>query len=709
VIQLIDDGYWSTTLEFKVGLCEPEECELGLYLHTCRVKVLNDELFPSTKFKQVAMGEEAVSTVPSLQLWLEYLKLIFHIEGIAWRTALTVLMSQLPNIYLVFQLQINVYMVDVLFSEEAIHNKDGVEFIFPGLYFSRMTAASLVGFLYVMPMVLCHYWEYRKVKLDMGAMVREFLQGSLIRRYLNYTDESRRAVQPAILQVSMLTETVELAAGYELSVKLVQALGKTLLLALFILKENDRALPACILMPTVMLLFMSRRTTPLTKATERTTEKLADLATVTEETCAKYILIAEYGQRPQAAERFAAIGEEVSEAGLNLEIIKINNEQFPEWLGPVFTGAYIAFAANSVYQGDLKVGVFLATTRVFKELAEAFGHLYNIMIKISAVFGPLKKITHFLNLETDGQTWKTVNRRRRESTKEARDSMRKTSLSGDGGAGMFASDQIELACNNVSFSYEAQARKGVVDSVFQNISCTVKQGSLVSVVGRPGNGKSTFLRLLGHQCFPVVGDIFIPTYLRILHVSCDPILLSMSCWENLTFGYQDAQPDHVRLILKTLKMDKTLAEVEQNLRLLHGESTDEDGGTGDAEGGKEREPTGMSAGEWHSKFNFVEKAKIHLARALIVNPEVLILQRPFAHYGQSQTKDLTKCLRQHVDNKGFCLPSAAVLKNRRRPRTVFFSPTSQDEAAECDIIWEITPDRHCVLDAAYALTNRDVF
>jgi ABC-type uncharacterized transport system fused permease/ATPase subunit len=31
---------------------------------------------------------------------------------------------------------------------------------------------------------------------------------------------------------------------------------------------------------------------------------------------------------------------------------------------------------------------------------------------------------------------------------------------------------------------------------------------------------------------------------------------------------------------------------------------------------------------WHESLTYSEKVKIHLARALIMNPEVLVLQRP---------------------------------------------------------------------------------
>jgi len=605
-------------------------------------------------------------------------------------------MSQLPNFYLLLQLQLQEYLVDVLFSDETIRNDAHVPFIIPMFYFDRLTAALLTGMLYILPMGLCHYWEYRKVKLDIGALVREFLQGSLIRRYLNFTDESRRAVKPAVLQVAMLSDTTQLTEGYDHTLKLIEALGKAGLLGLFIVKENERALPACFLMPFFMLIFAHTRTRLLSGAMQTAMEKKSLLAEVTQETCEKYTLIAEYGQRPVAAERFAAIGEELSEAGLDLEIVTTNNKQFPEWLGPCFTGAYVAFAANSVYQGDLRVGVFLATTRVFKELAEAFGHMYEVIISISSAFGPLRTITYFLNLETDGKNWKGVNRKRREATKAAREEIVGIAANSNSKEqhSMFASDLILLRCRDVSFTYDTSL--GASEYLFVNIDCQVPQGKVVAVVGKPGNGKSTFLKLIGHQCFPVQGEVFIPTYLRILHVSHDPVLLKMSAWDNLIFGYPAAEPELVRSILTMLEMWKTLEIVNRDLEAIQA-------------GGGEEASEKVDLDGWHIKFNAVEKAKIHLARALIVNPEILVLQRPFGHYGQHMTELVMASLKEHVDNKGVCLPSAPFLKNRRRPRTLFFSPSSEVETKVADVIWEITPDKHLHWDNFADVQDKAVF
>jgi len=64
-------------------------------------------------------------------------------------------------------------------------------------------------------------------------------------------------------------------------------------------------------------------------------------------------------------------------------------------------------------------------------------------------------------------------------------------------------------------------------------------------------------------------------------------------------------------------------------------------------------------------------------------------------------------LKEHVTKRGLCLPDK--LTSRRRPRTLFFSPTSHSQAAEADNIWEI--DYEGQLDVAVANLDQkyDVF
>merc|ERR1719161_1943009 len=45
------DGYgWNSTLEFKMRLTNPVNCELGRFLYLCRVKVIDKDTFPTNRF-----------------------------------------------------------------------------------------------------------------------------------------------------------------------------------------------------------------------------------------------------------------------------------------------------------------------------------------------------------------------------------------------------------------------------------------------------------------------------------------------------------------------------------------------------------------------------------------------------------------------------------------------------------------------------------
>ena len=49
-IEILDNPEWNPTLEFKIHLSDPAGCELGLYLRTARVKVIDRNRFPSDAY-----------------------------------------------------------------------------------------------------------------------------------------------------------------------------------------------------------------------------------------------------------------------------------------------------------------------------------------------------------------------------------------------------------------------------------------------------------------------------------------------------------------------------------------------------------------------------------------------------------------------------------------------------------------------------------
>lgn len=78
----------------------------------------------------------------------------------------------------------------------------------------------------------------------------------------------------------------------------------------------------------------------------------------------------------------------------------------------------------------------------------------------------------------------------------------------------------------------------------------------MAVNGPHGSGKASLLRLLGQAffrnvfsdvrvqvVFPQEGSIFIPSHLRVLHVTQEASILDTSPWQNLIFGCGQAFKD----------------------------------------------------------------------------------------------------------------------------------------------------------------------
>merc|ERR1719484_138221 len=94
-----------------------------------------------------------------------------------------------------------------------------------------------------------------------------------------------------------------------------------------------------------------------------------------------------------------------------------------------------------------------------------------------------------------------------------------------------------------------------------------------------------------------------------------------------------------------------------------------------------------SADKWQVSLCNSERSNFSLARALITNPEVLILQRPLSALEPDDKTRVMTALAENVSNHGYKLPPEGV--KFRRPRTLFVSSSSYLELNFCSCIWRL--------------------
>lgn len=179
-----------------------------------------------------------------------------------------------------------------------------------------------------------------------------------------------------------------------------------------------------------------------------------------------------------------------------------------------------------------------------------------------------------------------------------------------------------------------------------NVSFGVEKGKLVALLGPSGSGKTTLLRMIAGLENPNYGDIFIdgkkvndiPAAKRGIGFVFQSYALFryMTVYENIAFG------------LKLQKMPKKqIKERVMSLIELTGLS-----------GMEKRYPNQLSGGQ---------RQRVAFARALAPNPQVLLLDEPFAAIDAKVRTELRTWLREMVEKLGI---------------TSIFVTHDQDEAVE---------------------------
>eukprot|EP00747_Dinoflagellata_sp_TGD_P155445 gnl/TRDRNA2_/TRDRNA2_177579_c1_seq3.p1 gnl/TRDRNA2_/TRDRNA2_177579_c1~~gnl/TRDRNA2_/TRDRNA2_177579_c1_seq3.p1 ORF type:complete len:791 (+),score=130.85 gnl/TRDRNA2_/TRDRNA2_177579_c1_seq3:108-2480(+) len=653
LVRIIDDDHFTTTVDFRVNLVHPKQCKLGNYLHTCRVKIIDDDIFPSNRFKEQIQSEN-FEEIPGVLLMLEFFKFSLNVPGVRWRTLLKISLAQLHNLYYLLTTYLSLYVVDVFFNDEEVEKllvKD-----------SHSKTAMVIAALYIVPFALLHLVDIMSLRLEVAGQLQKQLQEDLFRKYLHYNEESREKVPQSDLTLIMLKSTNEIVeAGFMKGMHMFRVCGKIAVVAGFVYQESPDALLPIVCFPILVGIWVTMRVELFTRLGGVLIENEHAAAKEVHDAGAAFRLIADFSKRGKINQSFRVKVDNIMESFLPLERASLNSSYFIKWMATLLLAAYIVLFSGQVIAGQLSLGTFLATLKIIQELGIEFKEIYEEAEEVVRSIGPLFEVTKLINGKTDAK-------QRRESSfkkaKKMQSEMARTHAENSGVSQLLEVDHIPLMITDMRFHYGGPNSPCVISVK----SLSVPQGSLVAIIGQHGSGKNTFMQLLGEVLEPQEGEIFLPPHLRKVHVSKAPIMVKGSLFANLTFG-GDEKPERVRRILQRL-------ELREADRLMQQELDAEDNECKDT--------------RWQNILTETEMSLVHLARAFVFNPNILVAHKPTAPFNKAKAKFVMKLLFE------FCVLSGIEMdgdKTHRRPRTVFYSSDepadSQDHA---NLVWEINMD-----------------
>ncbi|XP_071356556.1 antigen peptide transporter 2a [Trachinotus anak] len=164
--------------------------------------------------------------------------------------------------------------------------------------------------------------------------------------------------------------------------------------------------------------------------------------------------------------------------------------------------------------------------------------------------------------------------------------------------------RVNFHCLN--FAYPANPNK----TVLQDFSLELKPGQMTALVGPSGEGKSTCVSLLERFYEPQDGEILLDNeplksfdhrYLhkKVAVVSQDPVLFSGSIRDNITYGLADCSLDEIQEAARKASAHDFIVQLEKGY---------------DTE-----------VGEGGGQLSKSEKQRIAIARALVRQPSILVL------------------------------------------------------------------------------------
>lgn len=189
----------------------------------------------------------------------------------------------------------------------------------------------------------------------------------------------------------------------------------------------------------------------------------------------------------------------------------------------------------------------------------------------------------------------------------------------------------DIIMENVTFRYREGERE-----ILKELSFYAGQGTVTAIVGPSGSGKSTVLKLLlglyspdaGRICFggmPLQEMSLDDWRSHIAYASQEPCLFQGSIGENIALAKPGASQQDIEAAAKAANIHSFILQSEKDYDTLIGEK-------------------GI-------KLSGGERQRLSIARAILMNPQVLVLDEPTSSLDQQNEREVLQALNELMHNR----------------------------------------------------------
>lgn len=422
-------------------------------------------------------------------------------------------------------------------------------------------------------------FQYLQSYLMMSAgskMVRD-IRGRLYRHmlYLPLSFIHRDSTGAMASRVLNDAGAVQGLIAYTVKDLFVESGTVIVLICVALIRRWDLTLISIVVLP-VAFYFVSRLGRRLKRVSERAQQKISGLTETLTESFTGARIVKSFCREEDEVKKFSERNQDYYRELMRSTRIMQGASLMMEFVGGVGIGFVVWYGGNLVIHGVITAGDFFSFLTAIFMIYTPAKRLANAQNALQQARAPLERIDKLLA--------------------EEKEKGGETELEGFDG---------EIVFEGVSFRYE-----GTDDDAIDNINMRVKKGEIIALVGRSGAGKTTLVDLIPRFYVPVEGRILIDgtdiseVSLKSLRsligiVSQDIILFNDTVGANIAYGKPGATREEIVNAAKAAYAHEFIVQLPDGYDTVIGERG-----------------VRLSGGQ---------KQRVSIARAILKNPPVLIL------------------------------------------------------------------------------------